>query len=68
VRDFSDAASASFHPADFPAAFSSSGVRLTVLRSFSHVSCPWLLARPELRSSSVGPARAHTTAPAPSPC
>ena len=40
VRAFSAAAGASFHPADFPAAFSSSAVRLNVLRSFSRVSCP----------------------------
>ena len=39
VRAFSAAAGASFHPADFPAAFSSSAVRLNVLRSFSKVSC-----------------------------
>ena len=39
-RAFSAAAGASFHPADFPAAFSSSAVRLNVLRSFSRVSCP----------------------------
>ncbi len=56
-----------FPSGGFPFAFTSSGVRLTVLRSFSPVSYPWLLARPELRSSSVGPARAHTTAPAPYP-
>ena len=46
-----------FPSGGFPFAFTSSAVRLTVLRSFSPVSYPWLLARPELRSSSVGPAR-----------
>ena len=46
-----------FPSGGFPAAFSSSAVRLTVLRSFSPVSYPWLLARPVSRSSSVGTAR-----------
>ena len=60
-----------FPSGGFPFAFSSSGVRLTVLRSFSRVSCPDFWHDPcRVRHPSAllaGPARTLTAAPAPSP-